>query len=83
MATVVAVAIVITWIVGGAIISASVVVIPIPGIAVAAIVIARPVISRCHTHAELARTFLRPPTPMRSLSCGTCSLPALSAGAWI
>ena len=42
MAAVVAVAIVIPWIVGGAIINAPVVVIPIPGIAVAAIVIAGP-----------------------------------------
>ena len=52
MATVVAVAIVITWIPGGAIINAPVVIIPIARIAVAAIVIARLVISRCHTHAE-------------------------------
>ena len=52
MATVVTGAIVIPWIVGGVIIDASVVVIPIPGIAVAAIIIARLVISRCHTHAE-------------------------------
>ena len=52
MATVVPVAIVITWIPGGAIINAPVVIIPIARIAVAAIVIARLVISRCHTHAE-------------------------------
>jgi hypothetical protein len=52
MATVVAVAIVITWIPGGAIINAPVVIIPIARIAVAAIVIARLVISRCRTHAE-------------------------------
>jgi hypothetical protein len=44
---------------GGAIINASVVVIPIPGIAVAAIVVARPVISRCHTHAEAEVLSLR------------------------
>jgi hypothetical protein len=59
MAAVVAVAIVITWIVGWAIINASVVVIPIPGIAVTAIVIARFVISRCHTHTEAEVSSLR------------------------
>ena len=52
MATVVAVAIVITWIPGGAIINAPPVIIPIARITVAAIVIARLVISRCYTHAE-------------------------------
>ena len=59
MTAVVAVAIVIAWIVGGAVINASVVVIPIPGIAVAAMVIAWPVISRCHTHAEAEVLSLR------------------------
>jgi len=59
MTAIVAVAIVITWIVCGAIINAPVVVIPIPGIAVAAIVIAWPVISRCHTHAEAEVLSLR------------------------
>ena len=59
MAMVVAVAIVITWIAGGAIINAPVVIIPIPRIAVAAIVIGRLVISRCHTHAEAEVLSLR------------------------
>jgi hypothetical protein len=53
MAMVVAVAIVITWIPSGAIITAPVVIVPIPRIAVAVIVIARLVISWSHTHAKV------------------------------